>query len=400
MLAEAVHFQYWSWRDPGSIVVRMTTTLTASPRTDLYFLDLAAEVGHVAAATDAEHDRDATFVTEAYAAMAANGYLAIAVPAELGGGGATWRQVTLAEHELARHSGAAALSAAMHLYLTLVHRWRHRRGAPDAEGTLRRIADDGIVLATSGGSDWVCPTTVATETIGGYLFTGRKMFCSQAPAATVLATSAVLGEPGPGAVVLHAGVPMSSPGLSIVETWDTLGMRGTASHDVQLDSVFVPVERVAGRRPYGELSGPLLVAALHFAPVIGAVYLGVAQGAYDRALQSAGRRGTPSPAAVRQLGEMEARLRVARWGLLGALDEVGDDPPADLPPLNTVMAAKRHAVLEAVAVTDLALQVAGGPAFYRTSPLERAYRDVRGGPFHPLTPEATLDSLSRTALAD
>jgi alkylation response protein AidB-like acyl-CoA dehydrogenase len=54
------------------------------------------------------------------------------------------------------------------------------------------------------------------------------------------------------------------------------------------------------------------------------------------------------------------------------------------------MVAKRHAVLEARTVVDLGLEVAGGPAFFRASPLERAYRDVRAGLFHPMTPEATL----------
>ena len=63
------------------------------------------------------------------------------------------------------------------------------------------------------------------------------------------------------------------------------------------------------------------------------------------------------------------------------------------------MTAKRHAVTEARAVVDLALEVAGGAAFYRRSPLERAYRDVRGGPFHPLTPEATLTLLGSRELA-
>ena len=53
--------------------------------------------------------------------------------------------------------------------------------------------------------------------------------------------------------------------------------------------------------------------------------------------------------------------------------------------------------MEARAVVDIALEVAGGAAFYRSSPLERAYRDVRGGPFHPLTPEATLTLLGERA---
>ncbi len=192
------------------------------------------------------------------------------------------------------------------------------------------------------------------------------------------------------AVVLHAGVPFSAPGVRIVETWDTLGMRGTASHDVVFDGVFVPAEKVVGTRPYGVLAGPLLVAAVHFAPVAAAAYLGVARGACREAVRLAALREEPTPAAVRQIGEMTARLRVARWALLAAVDEVGEDMAADLDALDALMTAKRHVVTEARAVVDIALEVAGGAAFHRSSPLERAYRDVRGGPFHPLTPEATL----------
>ncbi|MFB9719466.1 acyl-CoA dehydrogenase family protein [Planobispora longispora] len=377
----------------------MTITVNAVP-TDDDIIALAAEVGLRCAPSEARHDREATFVTEAYAEMRESGYLKLAVPAEFGGLGAGLRQVVLAEGELARRAGSAALAAAMHLYLTLVQCWRHRRGAPDAEGALRRVAADGLIMATSGGSDWVCPTTTAVEADGGFRFTGRKRFCSQAPVATVLSTSAVLGEPGPDAEVLHATVPLSSPGVSLVETWDTLGMRGTASHDVVFDDVFVPAEKVVGRRPYGRLTGPLLVAAIHFAPVVGAVYLGIARGACDEALRALAARGQdPDPAAVRQIGEMTARLRVARWALLAAVEETGEDPPADERTLVTLMVAKRHAVREAKAVVDLALDTVGGPAFFRASPLERAYRDVRGGPFHPLTPEATLALAGTDALA-
>ena len=192
---------------------RMTTLetppdTTTRPITDEEAVALAARVGRVAAEFDAGHDRDATFVTEAYDEAHACGYLRLAVPTELGGLGASMRQVVLAEEELGRHSGAAALSAAMHLYLTLVQCWRRRRGAPDAEGVLRKIAADRLVMATSGGSDWVSPSTTAVEVPGGYRLDGRKQFCSQAPVAGVISTSATLGEPGPDAVVLHAGVPL------------------------------------------------------------------------------------------------------------------------------------------------------------------------------------------------
>jgi alkylation response protein AidB-like acyl-CoA dehydrogenase len=406
MILLPVQFENYPPDPDGGNVLGMTTTDVAPsaetpaqipPITDQQVVDLAAAVGRVAAPHDAEHDRDATFVTEAYTAMAELGYLRLAGPPELGGLGADIRQVVLAQEELASWSGASGLAATMHLYLTLVQRFRLRRGFADAAGALRKVADDGLVMATSGGSDWVRPTTVATEVEGGFRFDGRKGFCTQAPVAGVLSTSAVLGEPGPDAIVLHAGVPLSAPGVRIEETWDTLGMRGTASHDLVFDGVFVPADKVIGRRPYGALAGPLLVAAIHFAPLAAAAYLGVARGACAEATRLAAGRDRAS--TTRLVGEMHARLRVAKWALLAAVDEVGDDPAPDEAVLAAWMTAKRHAVLEARAVVDLALEVAGGRAFYRSCPLERAYRDVRGGPFHPLTPEDTLELVGGRALS-
>jgi alkylation response protein AidB-like acyl-CoA dehydrogenase len=374
------------------------------------FLPLAARVGAVAARHAADHDRDATFVAEAYDAMRETGYLALGVPAELGGLGADLRQVCYAQAELARHDGATALAVAMHQYLTLMQAFRHRSGAPDAEAVLRRIAAEGIVLATSGGSDWLWPTTVAEPTgsgdDAGFRVNGRKAFCSQSPGATVVATCAVVGDPGNGAEVVHFAVPLAADGVRLVETWDTLGMRGTASHDLVFEDVFVPAARVTGRRPYGEFGGPLAAAVVHFAPVVGATYLGIAAGARDHAVEGVtGAARGPRPLAsvprvARQVGLMDARLRTAWWALLGALDELGDDYRADPATITTVMLAKREAVTGAIAVVDLAMDVLGGRSYFRRSPLERAHRDVRAGSFHPFTPEATLDYAGKVALGD
>ena len=371
------------------------------------FVGLAAGVGAVAAEHAADHDRDATFVTEAYAAMRASGYLALAVPSELGGLGATMRQVAYAQAELARHDGATALAAAMHLYLSALQAFRYRNGAPDAEAVLRRVADEGIVIATSGGSDWLWPTTVAEPDADGNLrVSGRKAFCSQSPEATAVATSAVLGQPGDDAEVVHFSLPLAAEGVRIEETWDTLGMRGTASHDLVLDDVVVPVDKVAGRRPYGEFGVPLLAAALHFAPIGGATYFGIAAGARDAAVAcaTAGSRGPRAladlPRVQRQVGLMDAKLCGAWWALLGAIDEMGEDYGASPALLSTVMLAKRQAVLAAITVVDLAMDTLGGRSYFRSSPLERAYRDVRAGTFHPFPPEVTLAYAGKLALGD
>jgi acyl-CoA dehydrogenase len=102
----------------------------------------------------------------------------------------------------------------------------------------------------------------------------------------------------------------------------------------------------------------------------------------------------------RQVGLMDATLRVAWWALLGAIDELGDDYTVGPEALNTVMVAKRQAVMGAIEVVDLAMDTMGGQSYFRRAGLERAYRDVRAGTFHPFTPEMTLTYAGKMALGD
>jgi acyl-CoA dehydrogenase len=95
---------------------------------------------------------------------------------------------------------------------------------------------------------------------------------------------------------------------------------------------------------------------------------------------------------------MESLLRTAWWSVLGSIEELGDDYKPDPRAVNIVVIAKAEAVTKAVQVVDLAMDTVGGAAFYKTSLIERAYRDVRGGPFHPYTPEKTLLHAGRMAL--
>jgi acyl-CoA dehydrogenase len=385
-----------------------TETTTSRPRPlregDDQFVALAARVGAVAAAHAARHDTENTFVAEAYEAMRESGYLALAVPEDLGGLGATMRQIAYAQEELARADGAAALAAAMHLYNCLVQVFRRRNGAPGAEAVLRRVANDGLVIATSGGSDWLWPSTIARPEDGGFRVSGRKAFCSQAPAAGVITTSAVVGSPGEGAEVLMFALPLSSDGVRIDPTWNTLGMRGTSSHDVVIDEAFVPSEAIVARRPWGKFNPALMAAVIHFAPLVAAVYHGIAGAARDEAVRLAAGRmrgetaGGALPSLQRQVGLMDTKLRTSWWSLMGAIDEIGNDYAADAATLATLTIAKRQVVLEAQEVVSLAMEATGGRAYFRSSPLERAFRDVRAASFHPLTPESSLFYAGRLAL--
>jgi acyl-CoA dehydrogenase len=305
----------------------------------------------------------------------------------------------MAQRELARHCSSTALASVMHHHVVLFTGWRYRRGLPGAEATLRRVADEGIVLVSTGGADQTRPRGEATKVDGGFLVSGRKIFCSQSPVGTVLSTMFPYDDPDEGRIVLNMAVPVASEGVTVLETWDALGMRGTGSHDIELHDVFVPDERVLARRPHGRIDGPLQVILSIAMPPISAVYLGVAEAARDHAVARV--TGTPraeDPVVQRQIGLMDTRLRVAAWALDGALAIVGDDPQPSMDNVVAVMAAKREIALAGAEVCDLALEAGGGATYYRTQPIEQCVRDIRGAKYHPLTPDESLVHAGKVAL--
>ena len=376
-------------------------------RDDTRFVPLAAELADEFAARAAEHDRDNTFVAENFESLRHAGYTALAVPAELGGLGASLRQVCYAQAALARGCGSTALAVNMHVYLTLLNTYRWKHGATEAEDLLRRVVSDGLILMTSGASDGLWPTARATREDGGYRIRAGRSFAARHRLRDVLYTYA--------ATMTQMRVASSSawasrvvaPAFDVVETWDALGMRGTASQDVQLDEVWIAQSQITGKRPWGTLDAVLRTALIHFALPVAAVYYGIAASARDKAVhivrRRAGAGGQPLAEDVviqRTVGMMDARLKTGWWALVGALDELGDDyqyPPDD-ERYSLCMLAKRSVVLAAQAVVDLAMQAVGGAAYFKRSPIERAYRDVRAGSFHPMSPEITLLFAGRLAL--
>ena len=150
----------------------------------------------------------------------------------------------------------------MHQHVTAFTAWRYRRELPGAEATLRRVAEDRIVLVSTGGADFTTPRGEAVKVDGGYKVSGRKIFASQSPAGTVMSTMFPYDDPERGLRVLNMAVPFGA-GVTVHDTWDTLGMRGTASNDVTIEDVFVPDEKVLADRPHGVVDPPLQVIVQH-----------------------------------------------------------------------------------------------------------------------------------------
>jgi len=131
-------------------------TLTASAATTTDWIAKTKELAADFATRAAEHDADDTFVAENYAKLREAKLFSAPVPAELGGGGATFAQHCEMIRTLGRACGSTALAYSMHSHLLQALIWRHRHAAvPPAEPLLRRIAKDEVVLVSTGGSDWL-----------------------------------------------------------------------------------------------------------------------------------------------------------------------------------------------------------------------------------------------------
>ena len=210
------------------------------------------ELGPRFAARAADADAGDRFVAENFAELKRHGLMAAGVPAELGGLDASYPDLCEMLRLIAYHCGSTGLAFSMHTHQVATNAWRWRYQKAPVDGLLKRVVSESIVLLSSGGSDWLQGSGVATRVEGGYRINARKIFSSGAPAGDLLMTSAIFDDPEAGSTVLHFAVPMKAEGVKLLDTWRVLGMRGTGSHDVELADVFIADAAIGGKRPAGK----------------------------------------------------------------------------------------------------------------------------------------------------
>jgi alkylation response protein AidB-like acyl-CoA dehydrogenase len=346
--------------------------------------DIARELGpELARRADARRDED-EFVADNFALLKEAGLVEAGVPSELGGGGANVDELAAMLRTLAYHCGSTGLAFSMHTHGVAIPAWRWKHQAPAkaaVEPLLKRIAAERIMLLSSGGSDWIGGSGKAEKVEGGYRITARKVFTSGAPTGNVLMTGAVL-ETDEGPMVLQFGLPMNSPNVKVLDTWRTLGMRGTGSHDVSIEGHVVPDAAVALKRKAGEWHPLFHIIATTAFPLIYSVYLGVAESARDLAISLA-KRKTPNRHAITLAGQMETELAGARMAVDLMLAAVRLNAPSATT-INQVMIGRQLAERHAIAAVEYAMELAGGVGFYRSAGLERRFRDIQAARYHPL----------------
>jgi alkylation response protein AidB-like acyl-CoA dehydrogenase len=360
------------------------------------------------AARAAEHDRDGTFPVDDFADLRAAGLFGLMVPGRLGGREAGFAEYAAVAYELARGNGATALVFNMHASVTGALSAVNEDVAESLGVSDEALAARDRMLAGAAAGSWYGVAmsergagsrlsqlaTVYEQVDGGYHIKGAKTFCSgagHADAYLVAARSATDQS-----VVSQFLVPATVDGLKVEPTWDSLGMRATASHDLHIDAV-VPDDTLLG----GVEGLALVVAQLMPHWLIAsyaAVYVGVAQAAVDAAVEHVVKRGVSELPSVRsRIGRADAAVAATRMVVAEAARRVDEEPGAE-ETNRWVWRAKLLAGTTAAEVAASMLEAAGTSATRRGHPLERLFRDARCGSLHPATSDVCADWLGVAAI--
>jgi alkylation response protein AidB-like acyl-CoA dehydrogenase len=260
-----------------------------------------------------------------------------------------------------------------------------------SSGTKKRVAhmvvhDKKLIAGnyseptTSGLVGTPVPLTRARRVDGGYRITGRKAFASMLEAADYCAVMAYPDEATTPTAAMILLVPRQAAGRRVEEVWDTLGMRATRSDSMVLDECWVADDALMVRAddivPFRRDGANWSWASYT------AVYLGVAVAAYRTLIETVRRRTPPGfaqslayhPDVRRHVAEMSVDLEAAR--LLTYHSAWLSDTQGPTPATLAAFYRAKYFVGEAVTrITRTAMTLGGAHALFKTSPLERLFRD-------------------------
>lgn len=358
----------------------------------------------------AKHDREGSFPFDNFADLRRAGYLKLTVPKEYGGEEISLYEMVLAQERLGRGDGSTALAVGWHVGLMFHYRQTDQWPKAFFARFCKEVVENGAMInyfaserATGSPSRGGRPETTAVRTDGGWLITGRKTYATMSPILQhFVVLASIEGEDAVGDFLVRKG-----DGVRIEETWNTVGMRATGSHDLVLERVFVPDEALIsrampGRKPDWADDGNGWL--LH----VPACYLGIAYAARDFAVRFARNyrpNSLPGPIAdlphiQHQIGLMEQELITARTLLYSVADRWDRDPAGRTALKPELGLAKMVATNYAIKIVDKAMRIVGGASLSRLLPLERMYRDVRAGLHNPPMDDAVLRSLAERALRE
>ncbi|MCI0753659.1 acyl-CoA dehydrogenase family protein [Teichococcus vastitatis] len=361
------------------------------------------------AARAAEHDRTGRFPHANFAALHAAGLLGLTVPRAQGGQGEGLAAALTAIEAVSRGCASTGLVFAMHL----THQAGIAREAAFPEALRARVGADAVRQGAlvnalrvepelGSPSRGGLPETIARrQPDGSWRLTGRKIYSTGSPGLGWMLVWA--RDDGDAPRVGPVLVPARAPGVRIEESWDHLGLRATASHDVVFDEVRLEEASLAALRPPAEWRVPDSTGLAWNAAGIGAIYTGVARAAAawtaqflrDRVPSGLGKPLATLPRMQEKAGAIEelltANARLLR-SLAAEVDAGAPPGPAESGLLKTTL------VENAARAVEIAVGLGGNHALSRRNPLERHWRDVQCGRAHVPHVDFAHQSAGREAL--
>ena len=388
----------------------------------LSVLNRINELGPKFAERAADIDLDASFPTENYKDLAAEGFMTLTVPVEFGGHGFSLGEYAMAGAEIGKYCGATALTFNMHNSTMMWARFMYEQPhlteedraafGPMRERQFRRaVKEQGIYSQpiSEAGHNWTSRPiqTECRKVDGGWVINGMKKFASLAGYCdyySIGCTERFEGIEPRHEDTMNFIVHKDAKGLQVKGEWDPLGMRGTNSRDLILTDVFVSEEDLL--MPQG-----IFIKTMPHYPTLMATlsptYMGVAQAAYDFTVSYLRGEVPGTPPIDRRMyatkrlavSKMYARLAPVRalwWQMFSEAKPF----PSQAEVLR--MYAAQYNVMEAAQeLAALAIRTCGGQAMLKSLPLERIYRDSRCGALMlPYTSEIMEDYMSVLALYD
>lgn len=365
----------------------------------------------------AGYDEKNLFFHEDLADLKAAGYLSILVPAEFGGGGATLAQASQAQRRLAQAAPATALGINMHhviiaMAYTLWLRDDHRLDWVFQEAMAGEIFAFGI---SEAGNDAVLFDSVsrADPEGEGYRISGTKIFTSLSPVWTRLLVHAKTpGKSGTEDELIFGFLERGAEGITVNNDWDTLGMRASQSCTTILENVPLAAGRVATCTPLGPNPDPVVWGIFGaFELLLASVYTGIGERAVNLAAEIVAKRRSHVRNAP-YAHDPDIRWQIASAGILmdGVIlqlakltedvDAIGTarDPHYGAKWFLHFSGVKGRATEAAKEAVELAMRTTGGAQYFRSSELQRLYRDVLAGLYHPSDNESLHASYAKALL--
>ncbi len=333
-------------------------------------------------------DSNNLFVRENLQALKADGVYKMMIPQDLGGAGVSYLELCRFIKTLAIYCPSTALTLSMHQNLIAGLVFKHQSGDSTATNTLKMVAEKNLVLLTTGGGDWLSSNGHSEKVAGGYKINCRKSFCSGAQLADVAVTSCAFEGVNQGLnekSIIHFSVPMNSEGITIFDDWNAMGMKGTGSCSVEFKDVFVAEEKITLKRERGVWHPALDMACTFAFPVVMSTYIGVAEKLVENTLQLFSSREKVETHSLTSLGEMKNHFKIAEWAyqqLLDNSDNLKAAPSQEL--ASQAQQAKSILTQHSIQCAQAAMQALGGFSYYQRAGVERLYRDLIAGEFHPI----------------